>query len=228
MSTTPSHTLVLGSNRGIGFEITRTLAGRGDHVIAACRRTSPELGALASTARLEIREGIDVTDRESLAGLATALGEGSLDRLWVVAGVLERTGLTPFDPDSVRRQFEVNALGPLQAVVALQSCLVRGAKVALLTSRMGSIADNGSGGMYGYRMSKAALNMAGKSLALDLAPRGISVVLLHPGFVRTEMTGGAGNVDAVDSAADLVRRGDALDAKASGSFFHANGEALPW
>jgi NAD(P)-dependent dehydrogenase (short-subunit alcohol dehydrogenase family) len=228
MSTTPLRTLVLGSNRGIGLEVTRTLVERGDHVIAGCRRVSPELAALAANGRVDVREGIDVTDFESLAALAASLGEHRIDRLWVVAGVLDRGGLTPFDAQSLRRQFEVNALGPLQAVVALQSCLARGSKIALLTSRMGSIADNGSGGMYGYRMSKAALNMAGKSLALDLAPRGISVVLLHPGFVRTAMTGGAGNVDAVDSAADLVRRVDALEPKDSGSFLHANGEALPW
>jgi NAD(P)-dependent dehydrogenase (short-subunit alcohol dehydrogenase family) len=77
-------------------------------------------------------------------------------------------------------------------------------------------------------MSKAALNMAGKSLALDLAPRGITVVLLHPGFVRTEMTGGAGNVDPTESASDLIQRVDALEPAQSGAFLHADGETLPW
>jgi NAD(P)-dependent dehydrogenase (short-subunit alcohol dehydrogenase family) len=93
---------------------------------------------------------------------------------------------------------------------------------------MGSIADNSSGGYYGYRMSKAALNAAGRSLALDLAPRGISVFLLHPGFVRTDMTGGNGDTSPEQSAANLVARMDALDAADSGSFWHANGQSLPW
>ena len=103
-----------------------------------------------------------------------------------------------------------------------------GAKVALITSRMGSIADNSSGGSYGYRMSKAALNAAGRSLAIDLAARGIAVGLLHPGYVRTDMTGGSGNVEASEAAAMLVARIDELDAAKSGSFRHANGEELPW
>jgi NAD(P)-dependent dehydrogenase (short-subunit alcohol dehydrogenase family) len=113
-------------------------------------------------------------------------------------------------------------------VHALLPCLERGAKVALITSRMGSIADNGSGGAYGYRMSKAALNAAGMSLARDLASRGIAVVLLHPGYVKTEMTGGSGNVSAEKSASQLIGRIEALDLAHSGSFWHANGETLPW
>ena len=100
--------------------------------------------------------------------------------------------------------------------------------MAIITSRMGSIADNNSGGRYGYRMSKAAVNMAGRSLATDLAGNGVAVVVLHPGFVRTEMTGFQGLIDSSESAAGLIDRIDQLTLETSGSFWHANGESLPW
>jgi NAD(P)-dependent dehydrogenase (short-subunit alcohol dehydrogenase family) len=106
--------------------------------------------------------------------------------------------------------------------------LSSGSKVAHITSRMGSIGDNTSGGMYGYRMSKAALNAAAKSMALDLAPQGVMVAVLHPGFVRTGMTGGNGLVDAPESAAGLIARIDGLTAENSGTFWHMNGDVLPW
>jgi NAD(P)-dependent dehydrogenase (short-subunit alcohol dehydrogenase family) len=93
---------------------------------------------------------------------------------------------------------------------------------------MGSIADNSSGGYYGYRMSKAALNAAGMSLAQDLRPRGIAVALLHPGYVRTDMTGRHGSVSAEDAARMLLERIDDLNLQTSGGFWHANGERLPW
>ena len=101
-------------------------------------------------------------------------------------------------------------------------------KVALLTSRMGSIADNDSGSHYGYRMSKAALNAAGKSLAIDLAPRKVAVGIYHPGYVRTRMTGNTGLIDADESARLLLLRIDELSPAESGVFRHANGERLPW
>ena len=130
--------------------------------------------------------------------------------------------------DRIERQFRVNALGPLLTVHAFAETLASGAKVALITSRMGSMADNTSGGSYGYRMSKAALNAAGRSLANDLASRGIAVGLLHPGYVRTDMTGGRGDVEPAEAAARLVERIDDLSTANSGTFRHANGEELPW
>jgi NAD(P)-dependent dehydrogenase (short-subunit alcohol dehydrogenase family) len=104
----------------------------------------------------------------------------------------------------------------------------RGSKLALVSSRMGSIGDNGSGGYYGYRMSKAALNAAGKSLAHDLRALGIAVVILHPGAVRTGMTGGHGAVDADDAAGGLLRRIDELAIETTGRFLHGDGTELPW
>ncbi len=144
------------------------------------------------------------------------------------AGVLRRESLDALDLDGALLQFDVNALGPLRVVSALLPRLGAGAKIGLVSSRAGSIGDGPSGGMVGYRMSKAALNMAGANLAHELAPRGVSVVVLHPGFVRTEMTGGAGSVDPPESAAGLIARIDELDATTSGRFVHANGDAIPW
>jgi NAD(P)-dependent dehydrogenase (short-subunit alcohol dehydrogenase family) len=123
---------------------------------------------------------------------------------------------------------EVNAYGPLRVTHKLLSLLRQGSKVALITSRMGSIADNTSGGAYGYRMSKAALNAAGKSLAHDLASQGVSVAILHPGYVRTEMTSNHGSVEPDDAARDLLKRIDELTLENTGTFWHANGSVLPW
>ena len=106
--------------------------------------------------------------------------------------------------------------------------LPEGSKLAIITSRMGSVADNTSGGMYGYRASKAAVNMIGRSLAHDLRPRGVAVQLLHPGFVRTEMTGGNGMTDPDESAVSIAARVDELTIESTGTFRHANGEPLPW
>ncbi len=128
----------------------------------------------------------------------------------------------------MRRQFEVNSLGPLRVTAALRGNLGQGSKVAIVTSRMGSIEDNTSGGRYGYRMSKAAVNMAGRSLANDLKDRGVAVAILHPGFVRTEMTGHQGLIDPPESAAGLIARIDELTLETTGGFWHANGEIIPW
>lgn len=222
--------LVLGSNRGIGLELCRQLSARGDTVVATCRRTTPELGALG----VEVHEGVDLTQRTTLDALAERLPEQSLDALLVVAGVLKGVSLEGLDAQVIRDLFEVNALGPLSAVHALRRCLRKGesgrtgAKVGLITSRMGSIEDNTSGGSYAYRMSKAALNMAGRSLAHDLSPQGIAVQLMHPGWVRTEMTGGTGHIDAAEAAAGLIARLDALTLETTGTFVHQNGQTLPW
>lgn len=220
-----AHVLVIGANRGIGLALCRQLAARGDQVIATTRRPSSNLSGVPG---IEIHEGVDVTVPESVEALREHIGDDALDVLIVVAGILKRVALDAFDPDVIREQFEVNALGTLATTVTLLPCLKDGAKIGLLTSRMGSIADNTSGGSYGYRMSKAALNMAGRSLAVDLGPRGIAVAILHPGWVKTDMTGGSGLIDAETSAAGLIERLDELNTETSGTFWHQNGEVLPW
>lgn len=223
------HTIAItGANRGIGLELVRAFRGRGDRVIALCRRSSEPLDALGA----EVVTGVEVSDPQSVAAAAAGIEVDRIDVLINVAGILTDESFEEFDDpeavERVRRQFEVNALGPLHVTRALQDKLGKGSKVVLITSRMGSIDDNGSGGMYGYRMSKAALNIAGKSLSLDLANDQIAVGILHPGAVRTEMTGNRGNVDAPDAAAMLVERIDELNTDNSGRFLHANGEELPW
>jgi NAD(P)-dependent dehydrogenase (short-subunit alcohol dehydrogenase family) len=219
--------LVVGANRGIGLALCRRLAGRGRRVIAACRTSSPELDAEAARG-VQIETGVDVTAQASVDALARRLAGTTIDELVCSAGILRGDDLDDLAIDDVRAQIEVNAIGPLRVVQALHGRLARTGKIALITSRMGSIADNGSGGSYGYRMSKAALNAAGVSLARDLAGSGVAVAILHPGYVRTDMTGGHGNVDADTSAAQLVDRIDALTTANSGTFWHANGEVLPW
>lgn len=216
--------LVTGANRGIGLELCRQLVERGDHVIATCRTPSDGLRTLG----VRIESGVDVGDTDSVAALAGRLEGVSIGLLINNAGILRRTSLAALDEDVIREQFEVNALGPLRVTAALRPNLKRGATVAMVTSRMGSVADNTSGSQYGYRMSKAALNMASVSLAHDLSGDGIRVVILHPGYVRTEMTGRSGLVDAAESAAGLIARIDETTLENTGRFVHMNGEPLPW
>lgn len=216
--------LIVGANRGIGLALAQRYRARGAQVIGTSRMPAPDLAATGAV----VVDGIDVIDAAAPARLAAALGERRFERLIVNAGILEADTLAELDAEAIRRQFEVNALAPLRFAAALHPHLVRGGKVGLITSRMGSIADNGSGAYYGYRMSKAALNAAGRSLAIDLKPQGIAVFLLHPGFVRTRMTQGQGDVDADTAARGLIERLDHLGLEHSGSFWHAKGQALPW
>ena len=219
-----NNAIVTGANRGIGLELCRQLKQRGWAVTGLCREASDALRDLG----VQVREGFDVTDEDAIRSLADALEPGSVDLLINNAGVLENVPLEQLDLAAMRRQFEINALGPLRVTRALLPALADGAKVALITSRMGSIADNSSGGSYGYRMSKAALNAAGVSLARDLADRGVSVAILHPGYVRTDMTGRSGLIDADEAVEGLLARIDGLTPETSGTFWHSNGEVLPW
>ena len=219
--------LVTGANRGIGLALCRQLAARGDDVIAVCRQTSPELAALAA----EVIDGVDVGEPATVRALPERLAGRRIDMLINNAGVGRWRSddlLSDETLEEVVLQFRVNSIGPVIVTQALLPLLTDDARVGIVTSRMGSIADNTSGGTYGYRMSKAAVNAAGKSLALDLADRGIAVALLHPGYVQTDMTSGRGDVDADHAAAGLIARLDALTPANSGSFWHANGDILPW
>ena len=217
--------LVTGANRGIGLEYCRQLSVRGDDVIAVCREAGPELESLG----IRIEAGIELTDSSAIDELMSRLHHQSLDGAILNAGILHSTGLNDLDADAIRQQFEVNALAPLRLASVLTRHLSSGSWIALMTSRMGSIADNTSGGSYGYRMSKAALNMAGRSLAVDLKPKGIAVAILHPGLVATRMINFNPNgISPQQSVEGLLKRIDALTLETSGSFWHANGEELPW
>jgi len=222
-----STALITGAAGGIGRELARQLAARGTTVIAACRKPSTELAQLP----VRVEAGIDLATDAGCTALAARVAGVPLDLVIHNAGVLSEESIDSMGDAAVariRHQFEVNALAPLRLTALLAPQFAPGAKLVLITSRMGSIADNTSGGYYGYRMAKAALNAAGRSLAHDLAPRGVAVALLHPGFVQTPMTGGRGDVDAATAASNLLARIDQLTPATSGSFLHANGSPLPW
>lgn len=218
--------LIIGGNRGIGLALAKLHRHRGDRVVVSCRRSSDALSALG----VEVVDGIDVGSEAAPQQLAARI-DSTIDRVYISAGVLSREHLDGLDGDAcgrIEQQFRINALAPLRLVAALRARLGSGSKVGLLSSRMGSIGDNSSGGYYGYRMSKAALNAAGRSLAHDLRGQGIAVLLLHPGFVRTQMTAGQGEIEPEQAAQGLAARMDAFDLAHSGEFQHANGSLLPW
>ena len=216
-------TLITGCNRGIGLQLAVQLRDRGDNVIGVCRTASPELKALG----IRIIDGIDVSDGDSVHKLKAALDDEPLDILINNAGILLRDAFGEIDYDAMLRQYEVNALGPLRVTEALADNLHQGSKVAIVSSRVGSIDDNGSGGNWGYRASKTAVNMIGTNLMHELKPRGVAVALLHPGLVATDMTGQQG-ISAADSARGLIERINELNLENTGGFWHAEGYVLPW
>lgn len=220
--------VITGANRGIGLAMATIFAARGDQVIAVCRQASTALRQLAHEYSLTIIDGIDVTNEQDIEKLSSKLSAVEIDLLINNAGILTDESLDNFDAERIETQFRVNALAPLQICQRLQGNLRQGSKVALITSRMGSITDNTSGGRYGYRMSKAALNIAGMSLAKDLYTKGIAVGIYHPGYVQTDMVGGRGDISADTAAQRLIGLMDGLTLDESGVFRHSNGEVLPW
>lgn len=216
--------VVTGANRGIGLALVQQLHRARATVVAVCRKTSPALQVLG----VRVESGIDVAAPQAGAQLSQRLAADDVGLLIHNAGIGGFESLEDITPERALAQFQVNALAPLFLTRALLHRMPPGAKVALVSSRMGSIGDNSSGGFYGYRMSKAALNAAGVSLAQDLKPRGIAVAILHPGAVRTGMTGGQGNIDPEASARGLLQRIDELHLESTGRFLHENGTVLPW
>ncbi len=217
-------TVIIGANRGIGLEIARQLQDAGHRVVATCRDDPGGLSELS----VEVVQGVDITRDEGVARLVAALEGREVSHLIIVAGLLRSGDLDAPNFEGIAQQFETNAVGPLRVASACHSFIRKGGKLLILTSRMGSIADNTSGGAYGYRMSKAAVNAAGVSLARDLQPEGIAVAMIHPGYVRTDMTKGNGNVDPDEAASQIIERLEDLELDRSGVFWHANGEELPW
>jgi NAD(P)-dependent dehydrogenase (short-subunit alcohol dehydrogenase family) len=218
--------VITGANRGIGLELTKRFLEQGATVYGLCRQSSTEL----NSTKARVISGIDVTDLEALKKASLEV-EGAVALLICNAGVFTNEDIRQFDQKAIyscTRQFEVNTLGPLKTVAAFLSKLKAGSKVAMITSRMGSIEDNTSGGYLGYRMSKCALNMATRSLMLDLKPEGIALGLFHPGWVQTEMTGRTGHLTAEESSLLLINRMSELNLETSGHFWHPEGELLPW
>lgn len=222
--------LVVGADRGIAHSACRQLQASGERVIAACMGQGEDL----ATGGVDTIGGIDVTSAQAIDQLVAALSarQVRLDWLLHVAGVLGLDELGKIDYADMRRQFEINTLGPLRVVEACVPFLGQGSKVGIVTSRVGSLDDNGSGGMYAYRVSKAGANMVALNLHHDLSKRGIAVVALHPGMVATDLTkdipGTFTYIQPVDAARGLIARMDELDLSSSGRFRHANGDNLPW
>ncbi len=216
--------VITGANRGIGLALAEAYAKRGDKVIAVVRRSSPKLDATDA----EVHSGVEITDDASVAKLAKALAGRTIDILINNAGIHRGDGLDRLDWKGIRDQFETNALAPIRVTHALLPNLGKGGKVAIVTSRSGSIGDNGSSGNYGYRMSKAAVNMAGVNLAIDLKPKGVAVAILHPGMVNTDMGSSPQSISAALSAERLMARIDELTLDTTGRFLHAEGYVLPW
>lgn len=226
--------MVIGANRGLGLEWVRQWLQRNATVYATARQPgkAEALQGLQDSAgdRLSIYQ-VDVSSDESVENLTDELSDISLDILIHNAGVMGRAGLENLDTRKVLEVLNINSIGPLRTARAFLDQLTRSdgrSKIALLTSLMGSIADNRSGGSYAYRMSKAALNMAGKSLAVDLADDGIDVIILHPGWVKTDMGGAAARIGVEESVHGMMRMLDTLDASLSGTFWHSKGNELPW
>ncbi|GAA0810845.1 SDR family oxidoreductase [Colwellia asteriadis] len=224
-----SKTIVItGANRGIGYAMTKLCLARGDTVYALCRKSSADLNQLQATFKLTIIENIDVSTEFGINNAVVALKGITIDLLINNAGILRNESLNDLNAETITEQFHVNALAPLQVSHALLPNLTNGSKIALITSRMGSITDNTSGGRYGYRMSKAALNIAAMSLAQDLKADNIAVGIYHPGYVQTDMVNHSGDISSDLAAERLIALMDNLSLSETGVFKHSNGETLPW
>ena len=216
--------VITGANRGIGLSLSKHYQDNGFQVHGVCRQGSTELEKSGAN----VIEGIDVTNDESIEQLADELASTPIDLLINNAGILRDEVLGEIDYDSIQVQFAVNAVAPLKVTEALHDNFTMNAKLAMITSRMGSIEDNTSGGRYGYRMSKAALNAAAMSLSHDLRAQGVAIGIIHPGYVSTEMVNGNGDITPDQAANSIAQRIKELNLDNSGTFWHSNGEVLPW
>ncbi|XPF93923.1 SDR family NAD(P)-dependent oxidoreductase [Colwellia sp. RE-S-Sl-9] len=216
--------VITGANRGIGLAMTEVFKSQGHLVYALCRNSSEELNNLG----VHVITDIDVATTQGIKNMKKALSGIGIDILVCNAGILRDESLADINLDTIREQFEVNALAPLNIVDTLQCNLNLDGKVAMITSRMGSIADNESGGRYGYRMSKAALNAAAMSLSKDLYSQDVAVGIYHPGYVQTEMVNNNGDISANEAAVKIVDLIHGLTLKETGVFKHSTGQVLPW
>ncbi len=227
--------LVTGANRGLGLEFVRQYAQAGWKTYAACRlpKSAKELKALQDqqSDRITILS-LDVTDAASVRTAAEKLRGDPVDLLLNNAGVGSPPAqkLGSLDYAAWTQVLEVNVLGPARMIEAFVENVAKGRdkRIVTVTSRMGSIADNSSGGSYAYRSSKAGVNAAMKSFSIDLAPRGITCVVVHPGWVRTDMGGAGGKLAPAESVKSLRALIDGLSLTHSGKFFNVDGEVLPW
>lgn len=228
-------TLITGANRGLGLEFTRQYAADGWQVIAACRDpdAATELRELADGSAGRVRVlGMDVADGASVKAAAKTLRGEPVDVLINNAGVGSppRQTLGSLDYAAWMKVLDVNTLGPMRVVEALLDNVAKSDRklIVTITSGMGSIGDNTSGGSYAYRSSKAAVNMATKSLSIDLAPRRVTCVVMHPGWVRTDMGGPGGRLSPAESVGAMRSVIAKLGPGDSGKFLSYTGKEFPW
>lgn len=220
--------LVTGANRGLGLEWARQLAARGKTVIATARKPAEARELRALDVRIE---PLDVADPSSVAELVRRLGGETIDGLVNNAG---RGGagqtFDALDWGEVARAFQVNAAGPMRLAQALLPNMKGGSRklIVNVTSRMGSIEDNSSGGYYSYRASKAALNMLNKTLSIELARAGFTTVVIHPGWVATEMGGAGAPLTTAQSVKRMLGVVEGLGPKDTGKFYDLDGQSIPW
>jgi NAD(P)-dependent dehydrogenase (short-subunit alcohol dehydrogenase family) len=220
--------LVTGANRGIGLGLARALGARGDAVIAGVRDPASAGALRALGARVEVVP-LDVADARSVAAAAAAVGGRPIDVLVNNAGVYgpKRQGAFDLDPDAFLATLAVNSVGPFRVLQAFRRNLGRGAKVVTISSTMGSF-ERGGAGYAAYRASKAAVNRAVAATAGELAGHGIVSVVMHPGWVRTDMGGAGADLSVEESATGILRTIDGLGAADAGRFFEWDGRRAPW
>ncbi len=220
--------LITGANRGLGLEFARQFHAAGYRVIGTARKpaAAEELNALGVRV-----EELDVTDPESVAALARALRDDPLDVLINNAGITGRIrSIADADFGTVERVLQVNTIGPMRITQALLPNLRKGNRklVVNITSGLGSIEQNTRGGHYGYRESKAALNMFTRSLAAELRADGFRCIVMSPGWVRTDMGGPRARLSPEESIRGMITVINGLRAEDSGRFFSYAGKQLPW
>ncbi len=227
--------LITSANRGLGLEFATQYLADGWHVYAACRQpqSAGKLQRLGQDDkdRLDIL-AMDVTNASSIDRAATKIRPGSIDVLINSAGITGKPGQKTGNVDYVSwaQVLDVNTMGPLRVAEAFVEHVARSERklVVTITSAMGSLADNRSGGSIAYRSSKAAVNMVMRSVAIDLAPRGISCVLVNPGWVRTDMGGPGATLSVQESVTALRRLIERFGPAQSGKFFNYDGREYPW
>ncbi len=222
--------LITGANRGIGLAFARSFAADGWRVYGCCRQPDKarELKDLAGEVTVH---RLDVTDGLQVAGLARELAGQPVDILLNNAGIYgSRTGFGETEFDVWPQVFQVNVMAPLRLAERFVEQVAQSERklIVYISSRMGSIGENSSGGGYVYRSSKAALNMVAKSLSIDLAGRGITVVMFHPGWVQTDMGGSNAAVTAGESVAGMRAVIERLTSADNGRFFTHDGGEIPW
>jgi len=224
--------LITGANRGIGLEFTRQYAKDGWQVLACCRspQSASELKQLAASS-INIKVlALDVNDFSQIDSLAKELRGQSIDLLINNAGIYPDSSWGQIDYDDWAQAFKINAMAPLKMTEAFLDNVTASQlkKIVTLSSKMGSLDDNTSGGSYIYRTSKTAVNMVMKSLAIDLKPKGIASTVLHPGWVQTDMGGPNGLINTEQSVAGLRKVIDQLTLQNSGRFIAYDGKEIAW